>query len=107
MNANNKSNLIAIFAIAALYSGTLAFAATDTNSPPQKLTPQEKAVNKDFSKVSADGSGAFMDLTLTRLAVFDGRVDAAKKYIGNAEKALSKAKTESVAIGLRRSAALL
>jgi hypothetical protein len=94
MNANKKSNLIAIFAIAALYSGTLAFAATETNPPPQKLTPQEKAVNKDFSKVSADGSGAFMDLTLTRLAVFDGRIDAAKKFIDKAEKALSKAKTD-------------
>ena len=94
MHVNNKSNLIAIFAIAALYAGTSAFAATETNPPPQKLTPQEKTVNKDFSKVSADGSGAFMDLTLTRLAVFDGRVDAAKKYIGDAEKALSRAKTD-------------
>jgi hypothetical protein len=94
MNANNKNNLIAIFAIAALYSGTLAFAANDMNSPPQKLTPQEKTVNRDFSKVSADGSGAFMDLTLTRLAVFDGRIDAAKKYIGNAEKTLTRAKTD-------------
>jgi hypothetical protein len=94
MNPNKKSNLIAIFAIAVLYSGTLAFAASDTNSSTQKLTPQEKAVSKDFSKVSADGSGAFMDLTLTRLAVFDGRIDAAKKYIDKAEKALSKAKTD-------------
>ena len=42
MNANKKSNLIAIFAIAALSSGTLAFAATDTNPSAQKLTPQEK-----------------------------------------------------------------
>ena len=70
MHANKKSNLIAIFAIAAaLSSGTLAFAATDTNPSSQKLTPQEKTVNKDFSKVSADGSGAFMDMTLTRLAI--------------------------------------
>jgi len=91
MNPNSKNNIIAIFAIAALYSGTLAFAATDTIPPAQKLTPQEKAVNKDFSKVSADGSDAFMGLTLTRLAVFDGRIDAAKKYIDKAEKALSKA----------------
>lgn len=94
MNPNSKNNIIAIFAIAALYSGTLAFAASDTNPPAQKLTPQEKAVNKDFSKVSADGSDAFMGLTLTRLAVFDGRIDAAKKYIDKAEKALSKAKTD-------------
>jgi hypothetical protein len=95
MNTNKRSNLIAIFAIAAaLSSGTLAFAATDTNPSPQKLTPQEKAVNKDFSKVSADGSDAFMDLTLTRLAVFDGRIDAARKYIDKAERALSKAKTD-------------
>ena len=63
MHANKTRNLIAIFAIAALYSGTLAFAATDTNPPPQKLTPQEKAMIKNFSKVSADGSGAFMDMT--------------------------------------------
>ena len=94
MHTNKTSNLIAIFAIAALSSGTLAFAATDTNSSTQKLTPQEKSVSKDFSKVSADGSGAFMDLTLTRLAVFDGRIDAAKKYIDKAEKALSKAKAD-------------
>ena len=79
MNTNKSSSLIAIFAIATLSSGTLAFAATDTNPSPQKLTPQEKAVNKDFSKVSADGSSAFMDLTLTRLAVFDGRIDAAQE----------------------------
>jgi hypothetical protein len=94
MNASKKSNLIAIFAIAVLYSGTLALAANDTNSSTQKLTPQEKAVSKDFSKVSADGADAFMDLTLTRFAVFDGRIDAAKKYIDKAEKALSKAKTD-------------
>ncbi len=94
MNANSKRNIIAIFAIAALYSGTLAFAATDTNPPPQKLTPQEKAMIKNFSKVSADGSGAFMDMTYTRLAIFDGRIDAAKKYIDKAQMALSKAKTD-------------
>ena len=51
-------------------------------------------MNKDFSKVSADGSGAFMDLTFTRLAVFDGRIDAAKKYIDRAQMALSRAKTD-------------
>ena len=94
MNANSKRNLIAIFAIAALYSGTSAFAATDTNPPPQKVTPQEKAMIKNFSKVSADGSGAFMDMTYTRLAIFDGRIDAAKKYIDKAQMALSKAKTD-------------
>lgn len=94
MNANKKSNLIAIFTIAAFLPGTLAFAASDVNSAPQKPSPQEKAVNKDFSKVSADGSGAFMDLTLTRLAVFEGRIDAAKKYIDKADKALARAKTD-------------
>ncbi len=35
-----------------------------------------------------------MDMTLTRLAIFDGRVDAARKYIDKAEKALSKAKAD-------------
>ena len=97
MNAKKKSSLIAIFAIAVLYSGTLAFAAIDTTSSPsspQKLTPQQKAVDKDFSKVSADGSAAFMDMTLTRLAIFDGRIDAAKKFIDRAGMALSKAKTD-------------
>jgi hypothetical protein len=94
MNVNSKRNIIAIFAIAALYSGTLAFAATDTNPPPQKVTPQEKAMIKNFSKVSADGSGAFVDMTYTRLAIFDGRIDAAKKYIDRAQMALSKAKTD-------------
>ena len=93
MKTNKKSNLIAIFAVAALSSG-IAYAAADTNPPPQKVTPQEKAMIKNFSKVSADGSGAFMDMTYTRLAIFDGRIDAAKKYIDRAQMALSKAKTD-------------
>ena len=37
MHVNNKNNLIAIFAIAALYAGTSAFAATDMNSAPGEL----------------------------------------------------------------------
>ena len=94
MKTIKKSSLVAIFAIAALYSGTLAFAATEVNPSQQKLTPQQRTMNKDFSKVSADGAGAFMDLTLTRLAIFDGRIDAAKKYVDKAEMTLSKAKTD-------------
>jgi hypothetical protein len=60
----------------------------------QKSTPQQTAADKDFGKLSADGSRAFEDLTLTRLAIYDGRIADAKKYLNEADTALGKAKTD-------------
>ena len=60
----------------------------------QKSTPQQTAADNDFGKLSADGSRAFEDLTLTRLAIYDGRIADAKKYVNEADTAFGKAKTD-------------
>jgi len=90
---NGKAFILALTATTLLTSG-LARAASDSTPAQQAPTPQETSANGDFRKLSADGSNAFQDLTLTRLAIFDGRVDDAKKYIKQAETAFDRAKTD-------------
>ena len=94
MKADNKNILIAALTIATLLTAGGALAANEPQPVQQKSTARQIAVDKEFGKISADGSSAFQDLTLTRLAIFDGRIDAAKKYIDKADTALGKAKTD-------------
>jgi hypothetical protein len=60
----------------------------------QKQTTLETAAGKDFSKLSVDGSKAFLDLALARRAIFDGRIDDAKKDIQAAVAGFDKAKSD-------------
>jgi hypothetical protein len=66
--------------------------AADTPAPVQVATAQQNAADKDYGKLSADGATGYQDLALTRLAIFDGRVDDAKKYVNMADAAFGKAK---------------
>ena len=81
-------------AMLALTATTLLTAGAAWAADQQKSTPQQIVADKDFSKLSADASKAFQDLTLTRLAIYDGRIDDAKKYVGEAELAFGKARTD-------------
>jgi hypothetical protein len=90
---NRKAFILALTATTLLTSG-LARAASDSTPAQQAPTPQQTSASADFRKLSADGSNAFQDLTLTRLAIFDGRTDDAKKYIKQAETGFDKAKAD-------------
>jgi hypothetical protein len=87
---NNKKAFIAALTAATLLTTGATWAADQQKSAPQ----QQALADKDFSKLSADGSKAFQDLTLTRLAIYDGRIDDAKKDVGEAETAFGKARTD-------------
>jgi hypothetical protein len=93
MLKNNKA-LIAAFTATALIATGVARAENQPASNQQKLTPQQISADKDFGKVSADGASGFQDLSLTRLAIYDGRVDDAKKFITQAVAAFNKAKAD-------------
>jgi len=88
---NGKAFVLALTATTLLTAG-FARAASDTTTATQKS--QQTAATKDFGKLSADGSNGFQDLTLTRIAIFDGRIDDAKKYVQRAATAFDKAKTD-------------
>jgi hypothetical protein len=90
----NKQAFIATLLATTLLTAGATWAASPQTPDQQKATPQQAAVDKDFGKVSADGFRAFQDMTLTRLAIFDGRVDDAKKFVNEADTALGKAKTD-------------
>ena len=91
---NNKKTFIAALMATTLFTAGAAWAAGQHMADQQKSTPQQTAADKDFGKLSADGSRAFEDLTLTRLAIYDGRIADAKKYVNEADTAFGKAKTD-------------
>jgi hypothetical protein len=91
---NNKKAFIAALTATTFLTASAAWAAGQQTADQQKSTPQQTAADKDFGKLSADGSRAFEDLTLTRLAIYDGRIGDAKKYVNEADTALRKAKTD-------------
>jgi hypothetical protein len=103
MLKNNKA-LIAALTATALIAAGVARAENQPTSDQQKSTPQQISADKDFGKVSADGVKGLQDLSLTRLAIFDGRVDDAKKFIGEAVTAFNKAKADETVFNKAESA---
>jgi len=91
---NNRKAIIVALATTALLTAGVERAASQQTPAQQQSMPQQTSASKDFGKLSADGSKAFQDLTLARVAIFDGRIDEAKKYVKQAETAFDKAKTD-------------
>jgi hypothetical protein len=94
MMMNNKKAFITALTATTFLTAGAAWAASQQMADQQKSTPQQTAADKDFGKLSADGSRAFEDLTLTRLAIYDGRIADAKKYVNEADTAFGKSKTD-------------
>jgi hypothetical protein len=90
----DRKALIAAIATTALVAAGAARAENGPTPDQQKMTTQQISADKDFGKLSADGSAGFQDLTLARLAIFDGRTDDAKKFVNQADAAFKKAKTD-------------
>ncbi len=61
----------------------------------QMGTPTTKA-DKDLGKLSIDGAAAYQDIGLARLAIYDGKTDAATKLVNDALSSLSRAKSDDV-----------
>jgi hypothetical protein len=56
-----------------------------------KTTP-ETTPDKDYGKLSTDGSKVLRDVGLARLAIFDGQLAEAKRYTDEAQTAIDRAK---------------
>ena len=90
----SKKALLAALTATALIAAAPARAQSQPAPAQQKMTPQQISAAKDFGKLSADGSAGFQDLSLARLAIYDGRTDDAKKFVTQADAAFNKAKTD-------------
>jgi hypothetical protein len=90
MIRNKKTFLAALMISTLLTAGGVWAASSQTPDQTMKETPADK----DFGKLSHEGARAFQDLTLARIAIFDGRIDDAKKYVSEADKDFGKAKTD-------------
>ncbi len=79
---------------------TSVLAGSCDAAPSDKTTAQEpnaasfKITEKDFGRVSKEGSSAFNDIHLARMAIFDGETAEAAKYITDAQSSLAKAKND-------------
>jgi YfdX protein len=82
------STMLTSVALAADQSGKTANTDTANSSAAQQMA------EKDFGKLSADGSKAFREVRLARLAIFDGQADQAKKYVDEARTTIAKAKSD-------------
>jgi len=92
MRSNISALAAALTLTTVLASGTVWAATAQDSSQP--ISSQQKMADKDFSKLSAEGTRAFQDLTLSRLAIFDGRIDDAKKFVHEADTDFNKAKSD-------------
>ncbi len=88
-----NKRLLSILTATTLLTTGVALAANQ-NVDGQQLSPQQNAADHAFGKLSADGARAYQDIGLTRLAIFDGRIDDAKKAIGDADAGFAKAKSD-------------
>lgn len=90
---SNKT-LVAFLAATTMLVGGAAFASDQAAKQSMSPPPGHAAVVKDFGKLSADGARAYQDLTLARLAIFDGRPADAKKDVEDADSGFNKAKSD-------------
>lgn len=98
--AHKQKVFVAALISSALASSGIVLAAA-TNAQEQqnsqnsmRETPQEMRVDNDFGKLSQEGSRGFRNVTLARIAIFEGQIDQAKKYINDAERDFNKAKSD-------------
>ena len=73
-----------------------AFALAAQNNTDQPSSAQ-KTADQAFGKVSHDGSNAFRELGMARMAIFDGKSDEAQKDIKAAAASLQAATTDDTA----------
>lgn len=84
-----------IVVLAATSCLTAGFAVADqATQAPANSAPQQATLAGDAGKLSVDGSRAFNDIALTRLAIFDGRADDARTFVNEADKDFGKARTD-------------
>ncbi len=60
------------------------------------MEPHIASAEKGFDKLSSEGSGAYHDLSLARLAIFEGRIDDSERFVNRADAAFNKAKTDEL-----------
>ena len=89
-----RKSFVAALAITTMLGGA-AYAAEQAAKPAvASETAAQKAVDTDVGKLSKDGTQAFRDMHLARIAIFDADPTQAKDLIGKAQAALTKAKSD-------------
>ena len=86
-----KNSLLTVLTATTLFVAGAAYAADQAQQAPSS---SQTALDKDAGKLSRDGTRAYGDIALTRLAIFDGRVKDAAKFIKEADADFTKAKTD-------------
>jgi len=81
--------------VATTFLGGAALAAEQSAKPTAaQETSARKAVERDVGKLSKDGAQAFRDMHLARVAIFDADPAKAQDFVGKAQAALAKARTD-------------
>ncbi len=89
-----KITTLSVALVAASTVAVGAYAAEKAAKPSMQGSPEQKTADTDFGKLSVQGSKAFRDLQLARLAIFDAEPADAKTYIADAKNAIEKAQKD-------------
>lgn len=86
---------VAAFVAATTILGGVAFAEEAAKPPaPPPISAAQPAADRDVARLSKDGTQAFRDLHLARIALFDADPARAKELVDKAQAALVKARTD-------------
>ncbi len=86
---------VAAFVAATTILGGVAFAEEAAKPPaPPPISAAQQAADRDVARLSKDGTQAFRDLHLARIALFDADPARAKELVDKAQAALVKARTD-------------
>lgn len=83
---------------------TLATATPADNAPATTVTTPHTAASHTFQKLSEQGSQAFQEIEIARIAIFNGHPDTAMQLIKRAQLSLIKAEADGTAFDKAESA---
>ena len=72
----------------------VSLGAAGVAAAADQMGDKTTASDKDLGKLSIDGAAAYQDIGLARLAIYDGKTDAATKLVNDAVSSLSRAKSD-------------
>lgn len=96
MKSHNKLMIFLLSTVTLMAPITVRAADAAPPTPPA-ASPQDIKENADLGLLSKDGATSMQNVSLARMAIFEGRLDDAKKFINVADSELEKARLDETA----------
>jgi hypothetical protein len=86
--------MMKVFPVVVAAAVAVSLGATGFAFAADQMGHSATTADKDLGKLSIDGTSAYQDIGLARLAIYDGKTDSATKLVNDAMTSLSRAKND-------------